>query len=119
MDFKQVPGYNGRYLVNTQGEVMSAEADCVVRNIKRRDGSCRSSEIWHRKAKLLKPIRSRNCKPFVHLHDNQSKRTNFYVAQLVLMCFVSDGKVIPIQQIEYLDGDMYNCNVDNLKIKSL
>lgn len=98
---------------------MSAEADCVVRNITRRNGIRRNTEIWHRKTKLLKPILSKNCKPFVHLHDPQSRRTNYYISQLVLMCFVTDGELVPIRQIEYVDGDACNCCVENLRIKSL
>ena len=119
MDFKEVPGYNGRYLVNKNGDVMSAEADCIVRNIKRRDGLINSSEIWHRKAKLLRPIRTKTCKPLVHLYDPEGRRKNFYVAQLVLMCFVTEGELIHIKRIEYIDGDMYNYRLDNLRIKSL
>lgn len=119
MSFKDVPGYGGRYQVNDKGEVKSLGWDCVVRNVKRRNRDKRSDEVWHRKTKLLKQIRIHDKKPFVHLHDKEGKRTNFYIAQLVLMCFVTDGELIPIRKIKYRDGDIHNCCIDNLYYESL
>ena len=47
MCFRNIPGYDGRYQINEKGDVKSVEADCVVRNIKRRDGKINEKEIWH------------------------------------------------------------------------
>ena len=113
MCFRDIPGYSGRYQVNDKGEVRSVGSSCIVRNIKRRN-SVRRDEVWHRKTKFLKPIYARTLKPFVHLHDKESHRKNFYIAQLVLMCFATNGELIPIRQIKYRDGDPHNCCVDNL-----
>lgn len=114
MCFRDIPGYEGRYQVNDKGKVRSVGSDCIVRNIKRRNGVHRDVEIWHRKTKFLKPLYARTPKPFVHLHDKESHRKNFYIAQLVLMCFATAGALIPIRQIKYRDGDPHNCCIDNL-----
>lgn len=113
MCFKDIPGYSGRYQVNDKGKVRSVGADCIVRNIKRRNGVRKNEEIWHRKTKFLRPIYN-PLKPYVHLYDKESRRKNFYIAQLVLMCFVTDGKLIPIRQIKYKDENPQNCCIDNL-----
>lgn len=113
MEFRVIPGYAGRYQVNDRGEVKSVEWDCIVRNIKRRNGVRKEKEMWHRKTKFLRPIYNPS-KPLVHLYDKESHRENFYIAQLVLMCFVTDGQLIPIRKIKYKDGDPHNCCVENL-----
>lgn len=119
MSFRDIPGYDGRYQVNETGEVKSVEADCVVRNVKRRDGKINDKEIWHRKTKLLEPITTASMKPHVHLYDKESERKTLYVAQLVLMSFVTDGELVPIRRIKYKDGNPRNCCVDNLYFESL
>ena len=118
MCFKNIPGYDGRYQVNEKGDVKSVEFDYVVRNIKRRDGKVNEKELWHRKTKFLRPIYNPQ-KPQVHLYDKESQRKTFYIAQLVLMCFITDGKLVPIRRIKYKDGNPHNCCVDNLYIESL
>lgn len=119
MSFRDIPEYGGRYQVNESGEVKSVEVDYVVRNIKRRDGKINDKEIWHRKTKFLRPITTATAKPHVHLYDKESERKTFYIAQLVLMCFVTDGELVPIRRIKYKDGDSRNCCVDNLYVESL
>lgn len=53
LDFRNIPGYSGVYQITRQGVVRSNGRDCVVRNVKRRDGAIRDVEIWHRKTKIL------------------------------------------------------------------
>lgn len=118
MYFRDIPGYDGRYQINDRGDVKSIEADCVVRNVKRRN-SAHKDEIWHRKTKFLKPITTGTLKPHVHLYDKESQRKTFYIAQLVLMSFVTDGKLIPIRQIKYKDDNPRNYCIDNLYVESL
>ena len=119
MSFKDVPGYDGRYQINEKGDVKSVECDCIVRNIKRRDGKLNDKEIWHRKTKFLRPITTVSMKSHVHLYDKESERKTFYIAQLVLMSFVTDGELVPIRRIKYRDGNPHNCYVDNLYVESL
>jgi hypothetical protein len=119
MCFRNIPGYDGRYQINETGDVKSVECDCVVRNIKRRDGEVNEKELWHRKTKFLRPITTGTLKPHVHLYDKESKRKTFYIAQLVLMSFVTDGQLVPIRRIKYRDGNPCNYCVDNLYVKSL
>lgn len=115
MEFRNIPGYEGRYQVNDEGQVKSVEADCIVRNVKRRNGVLKEIEVWHRKTKFLRPIYN-PLKPLVHLYDKDSCRKTFYIAQLVLMCFVTNGKLIPIRNIKYKDDNPHNCCVENLYV---
>lgn len=117
MCFRNIPGYDGRYQINEKGDVKSVECDCIVRNIKRRNGVRKDKEIWHRKTKFLKPICTYTMKSHVHLYDKEGQRKTFYIAQLVLMCFVTDGELVPIRRIKYRDGNPFNCCVDNLYVK--
>lgn len=115
LEFRNIPGYSGVYQITRQGVVRSNGRDCRIRNVRRRDGSVRDIEIWHRKTKILKPI-STFSKPLVHLHNVYGERKNFYVAQLVAMCYLTDGELVPIRKIGYKDGDVYNVSADNLII---
>lgn len=115
LDFRNIPGYSGVYQITRQGVVRSNGRDCRIRNVRRNDGSVRDIEIWHRKTKILKPI-STFSKPLVHLHNVYGERKNFYVAQLVAMCYLTDEELVPIRQIGYKDGNVYNVSADNLII---
>jgi len=98
-EFKNVPGYNGRYAVGNLGTVLSMP---------------RKGKI---KVKELKQTKSKKGYLYVTLCINNTSK-KFYVHQLVAMAFLGHEKCGMSRVIDHRDFNKTNNNVLNLKIVS-
>ena len=106
--WKDIDGYEGLYLVSTEGDILSLPRDVETRNA--------SGKITvHRKAKLLKPHLRGNkglFYPAVTLTKN-GEPISYSIHRLVAMAFIPNPNNLP--EVNHKDENPLNCNVDNLE----
>ena len=108
-EWRPIKGHEGHYEISNFGRVRSLP---VESKITRRG----KEELWLRKSKILKPICTTAAgSPYAHLYDLNKNRTSILVKCLVASAFL--GYEGSPRNIVNIDGNRYNCRVDNLRIK--
>lgn len=104
MVWKEIKGYEGRYMVSDTGKIMS-----LPRTIKTSRGYRTIS-----KKRILKCSKLRNGTKVIRLVDKDGNKKNYTVAQVVARTFIEndDSKRTFVRHI---DGKEGNNNVKNLK----
>lgn len=103
-NWKEVPGYEERYLVSDEGEVYSLPK--IVK----------CSRLQHRKGKYLKPGLRGNKGPkykFVALVDEFGKEHRESVHRLVALAFLDNPNNLP--EVNHKDENSLNNRVENLE----
>lgn len=106
--WKDVPGYEGLYLVSDDGQVMSVDRDILGRNA--------SGElIIHRKGKIIKPhLRGRNGLMYVAVGLSRDGETVAHsVHRLVAEAFIPNPDNLP--EVNHKDENTQNNVVSNLE----
>lgn len=108
LQWKEIEGYEGLYLINSQGMVISLPREVPTKN---KYGYM----VQHRKAKILKPhLRGKNglLYPAVALSkDGKSKAYSLH--RLVAKAFIPNP--MNYTEVNHKDENPLNCNVDNLE----
>jgi hypothetical protein len=92
-EFRDIPGYEGRYKICSDGLVLS---------------------IIH-KPKILKPTKSKKGYLYVDLCKDSSRK-KYFVHQLVAMAFLDHSVCGMKKVIDHIDFDRTNNHVSNLKV---
>lgn len=104
MVWKEIKGYEGRYMVSDTGKIMS-----LPRTIKTSRGYRTIS-----KRRILKCSRLRSGAKVIRLVDKDGNRKNYTVAQVVARTFIENDD--PERTfVRHIDGKEGNNNVKNLK----
>lgn len=100
--FKDVPGYEGWYQVNTLGEVRSVD----------RYVTCKNGSFKLQKGSYLRPSKC-NGYLYVNLIKDGKDSHNHWIHRLVARTFIPNPDNKP--SVNHIDGDKYNNVVDNLE----
>ena len=104
MAWKEIKGYEGRYMVSDTGKIMS-----MPRTIKTSRGYRTIS-----KKRILKCSKLRNGTTVIRLVDNDGNKQHYTVAQIVARTFIEHDD--PKRTfVRHIDGKEGNNNVKNLK----
>jgi len=99
--WKDIPGYEGFYMVSTLGRVKSLDRFALIKNSKK-----------YIRGKLIKPGRSSGGYLQIHLYKNR-KAEHFLLHRLVLLVF--EGDPPPGCEGCHNDGVKTNCRLSNLR----
>lgn len=107
--WKDVVGYEGLYLISTDGEVLSLPKEIKTRN---KFGNVKV----RRKVKKLKPYlrgRGKVGYPSVCLTNENGEHKAWSIHRLVATAFIPNPDNLPC--INHIDENPLNCNVNNLE----
>lgn len=108
MEWREIPGYSGRYHVSSEGEVYSTGGVFATPG---RWGTMRRKV----QSRLLKPALASNGYLFVSLRrrDDGKRCVNAYIHRLVAEAFVPNP--LGLKCVNHLDGNKHNNQASNLE----
>ena len=106
--WKEVPGYEGMYLVSDDGQVMSVDRDVLGKNAS-------GEMIIHRRGKIIKPhLRGRDGLMYVAVGlSKDGERIAHSVHRLVAEAFIPNPDNLP--EVNHKDQNTQNNCVENLE----
>ncbi len=94
LEWKFIPNYEDRYIINRQGEIKSLITNKILE-----DNYSIQYEQSYKSVKLI---------------DKNGKRTQFYIHRLVYLTF--KGKILENMEIDHIDRNKFNNNLENLRM---